>query len=71
MPQTKILSVSSIAAPYFVGAALADKVTLAARWRNHLVVLSENAGSLTRLGTIQVGEIQRLLHISAAPLEKG
>ncbi len=65
---TKILSVSSISAPYFVGAALADKVALAARWRNHLVVLSERTGILKEIGSVQITGTDRSLQIGARRL---
>ena len=65
---SKILSVSSIAAPYFVSAVLADKISMATRWRDHLIVLSEKVGQLKDLG-IQVPGIARPLHIAMTKLE--
>ena len=39
----KILSVSSLAAPYFVAATIADNVIGATCWRDHLIILSDKA----------------------------
>jgi len=65
---SKILSVSSIAAPYFVSAVLADKVSMATRWRNHLIILSENTGQLEDLGGVQTPGIAQPLRIGAERL---
>lgn len=67
---TKILSVSSIAAPYFVGVVLADRVAVAARWRNHLVVLSEKTGNMKDLGSIQIPGIEQPLYVGATRLSQ-
>ncbi len=40
-----ILSVSGISAPYFVSAALADKIIVALRWQNYFIILSESDGN--------------------------
>lgn len=67
---TRILSVSSIAAPHFVGAALMDKVAVAVKWRDHLVVLSEKSGQMKDLGTIEIPGVEKPLYVGAARLHQ-
>ncbi len=65
---SRILSVSAIAAPYFVAATLVDGVAAAVRWRDHLVLLSKATGAGVPLGTVLVRGTRTVLHVTAVPL---
>ena len=65
---TKILSVSSVAAPYFVAATLADNVVVATRWKNYLVVMAECLGVIKNVGSRHVPGTQQVLQVGIIPL---
>lgn len=63
----KILSVSSIAAPYFVAATIADNVVGATCWRDHLIILSDKAGIHDAM-PVELESIGIPVYLKAIPL---
>jgi hypothetical protein len=67
---SKFLSVSGIAAPYFVAATLAENVVIATRWRDHLVILSEKNGDQKGSRSMKIPGTNKEFYIQALRLGK-
>lgn len=65
---SKILSVSGIAAPYFVAATIADNVVVATRWRNHLVIISSGTIQGHSFSPVKVPNMNQIFQACAIKL---
>lgn len=64
----KILSVSRVAAPYFVAATLVDEVVTAVRWGDQLLYLSGGKDRNHAVGSIRIPGTEGPLHVGAVRL---